>query len=42
MTQKKDAGYVPPKPPAKSINPNEHGYVTPKPPAKPPAKPGKK
>lgn len=38
MGMKKDAGYVPPKQPAK---PDDKGFVPPKPPAKPPATPKK-
>jgi hypothetical protein len=42
MAQKKDEGYVPPKPPVKPAHPNERGYVPPKPPVKLPAKPSEK
>jgi hypothetical protein len=45
MSSKKDqAGYVPPKPPAKPENSGQKGYVPPKLPVRPPQKPsgGKK
>lgn len=39
MGTKKDAGYVPPKLPAKPTEAVKQGYVPPKPPIRPPAKP---
>lgn len=38
MSQKKDAGYVPPKQPAKPADSAQKGYVPPKLPIKPPSK----
>lgn len=39
MGIKPDAGYVPPKLPAKPTDGGQKGYVPPKPPVRPPAKP---
>ncbi len=42
MSEKKDYGYIPPKPPklpSKHEDGEERGYVPPKPPVKPPQKP---